>query len=470
MKKVSNISKKRLADSNFSKSIKDTIVPKREFKINGFNIIELIENEVENNEDTSYLENNEEINKLNLKEKKSLINSSKKCENYYLNQFGENFINLSCFKCHLTNFHTNDLLYFSNRKILLKYLKYVFIFLKNKLFIDHSTYINNKHELEKCDNTYLINWKFFIGKTICKLCFMEIINMKMLFGNLKTVFCDEEKETYLRKLQNKKRNHRYNKKNNKNKKKNSVLNKEKNNSLISNFFNINVSFNPEKNYLIIKKSALGDLTNEISEKEINEENLKNSNIKYQKENIKKDSKTTINNYNIINNVNYKDILKNNISNFSVLNKSIEAHNISLENINYNLLNDINLITKSLKTILNYLIQIRFTYLEEKSYIHLKHILFKIEFKMIEIKKSYQNVMKYIFREMIFNIILFYGDNKSPKEKLENMAKELNQIQENFFDLINSFDNYFYLFHNSCVRLINILNNKKEKINSKLYYT
>ena len=82
--------------------------------------------------------------------------------------------------------------------------------------------------------------------------------------------------------------------------------------------------------------------------------------------------------------------------------------------------------------------------------------------MIEVKKSYQNVMKYIFREMIFNIILFYGDNKSPKEKLENMAKELNQIQENFFDLINSFDNYFYVFHNSCVRLINILNNKKEK--------
>jgi hypothetical protein len=51
--------------------------------------------------------------------------------------------------------------------------------------------------------------------------------------------------------------------------------------------------------------------------------------------------------------------------------------------------------------------------------------------MIEVKKSYQNVMKYIFRKMIFNIILFYGDNKSPKEKLENMSKELNQIQENF---------------------------------------
>ena len=44
--------------------------------------------------------------------------------------------------------------------------------------------------------------------------------MKMLFGNLKTIFCDVEKETYLKEIQSKKKGHRYKKQNNKNKKKN----------------------------------------------------------------------------------------------------------------------------------------------------------------------------------------------------------------------------------------------------------
>ena len=356
MKKAFNPTKKRITNLNCSKSNEESKLSKIEFKINGFNIIELIEDEVEYNETNVNSEEDDEINKLSLKEKNSLINVSKKCENYFSNQFGDIFINISCLKCHLSNFHTNELLYFPNRKTLLKYLKYAFLFLKKKLFIDHSIYINNKYDLEKCDNSYLINWKFFISKSICKYCFMEIINMKMLFGNLKTIFCDVEKETYLKEIQSKKKGHRYKKQNNKNKKKiktqkkKFILNKENNNSLIANFYNINISYNSENNSLIIKKSALGDLANEIFKNKNNEGNIKDNNIEEQKDIIENQSKNTINNFHIINNVNYKDIYKNNILSF---NDSWENHNI-LDNINDKIINNIKQIINLLIIVLNYL--------------------------------------------------------------------------------------------------------------------
>ena len=462
MKKALNTTKKRITNLNSSKSNEESKLSKIEFKINGFNIIELIEDEVENNVSNFNSEEDDEINKLSLKEKKSLINVSKKCENYFSNQFGDIFINISCLKCHLSNFHTNDLLYFPNRKTLLKYLKYAFLFLKKKLFVDHSIYINNKYDLEKCDNSYLINWKFFISKSICKYCFMEIINMKMLFGNLKTIFCDVEKETYLKEIQSKKKGHRYKKQNNKNKKKiktqkkKFILNKENNNSLLSNFYNINISYNSENNSLIIKKSALGDLANEIFKNKNNEGNIKDNNIEEQKDIIENQSKNTINNFHIINNVNYKDIYKNNILSF---NDSWENHNI-LDNINDKIINNIKQIIKLLINVLNYLHGIRNLYSGDNSYKinnienDLKQLLNSILLKMHEVKQLYEYIMKNIIHKMINSIVFFHVNNNHSKEKLDNMTQNLNLIENNYFYFIKSLEFYIKMLSISFNKLIN----------------
>ena len=476
MKKALNPTKKRITNLNCSKSNEESKLSKIEFKINGFNIIELIEDEVEYNETIVNSEEDDEINKLSLKEKNSLINVSKKCENYFSNQFGDIFINISCLKCHLSNFHTNDLLYFPNRKTLLKYLKYAFLFLKKKLFIDHSIYINNKYDLEKCDNSYLINWKFFISKSICKYCFMEIINMKMLFGNLKTIFCDVEKETYLKEIQSKKKGHRYKKQNNKNKKKiktqkkKFILNKENNNSLIANFYNINISYNSENNSLIIKKSALGDLANEIFKNKNNEGNIKDNNIEEQKDIIENQSKNTINNFHIINNVNYKDIYKNNILSF---NDSWENHN-TLDNINDKITNNIEQIKNLLKDVLNCLHGNINLYSEENSYKiiiienYLKQSFNHIISKMLEIKQLYEYVMKNIINKMINRIVSFHVDNNLSKEILDNMTQNLYFIENNLFDFIKNLAQNINIFWSSFRKLINNLNDTKERLNSKLY--
>lgn len=56
--------------------------------------------------------------------------------------------------------------------------------------MDYQIYIENKYDLDKCNTSYLRGWKFFIPKTVCKACFLGIINMEHLFGNLKNIFCD----------------------------------------------------------------------------------------------------------------------------------------------------------------------------------------------------------------------------------------------------------------------------------------
>jgi hypothetical protein len=56
--------------------------------------------------------------------------------------------------------------------------------------MDYQIYIENKYDLDKCNDHYLVGWKFFIPKTVCKACFLEIINMEHLLGNLKNIFCD----------------------------------------------------------------------------------------------------------------------------------------------------------------------------------------------------------------------------------------------------------------------------------------
>ena len=157
--------------------------------INGFNIIEL--NEVEINSDIiSDLPDLSENDIIRIKKKAQAI------ETYYLGKGDDIKINENCFNCLMKDFQPNELLYFPKRNDLLSYLRYCFYFLKKTIFLDSQIYTDNKYDLDKCDTNYLTGWKFFIPKTMCKACFLQMINMEHLFGNLKTIFSDVDATSF----------------------------------------------------------------------------------------------------------------------------------------------------------------------------------------------------------------------------------------------------------------------------------
>ena len=67
------------------------------------------------------------------------MNISNKIENYFEKKGLNNIEDGTCFKCRIKYSNSKDLLYFLNRKELLSYLNYFFVFL-NKIF-----FINNKN-------------------------------------------------------------------------------------------------------------------------------------------------------------------------------------------------------------------------------------------------------------------------------------------------------------------------------------
>ena len=155
----------------------------KQLNINSFNIIELNEEEISP-------ENDPDLNIFSEREIQRIKKKAISIEEYYSNGPEDAKISENCFNCLMNNFRANELLYFSKRKDLLTYLKYCFYFLKNILFLDYHTYIKNRFDLDKCDINYLNGWKFFIPKTVCRACFLQIINMEHLFANLKTIFSD----------------------------------------------------------------------------------------------------------------------------------------------------------------------------------------------------------------------------------------------------------------------------------------
>ena len=299
------------------KSIPEVDLNQKMTKFNGFNIIELNEDDDIYNLDKEYfikdLEN--DLERLSEKEINRLKKIANKCENYYyMNQKEDSLINEPCFKCRCNFFNSKDLLYFLNRKDLLSYLKYAFYFLKKIIFINHQNYANNKYELEKCDNNYLINWKFFIPKTMCRICFMEVINMENIFANLKNIFCDIDKIDLI-KTKNKGFLSRFRKSNFHNKIKRKLFSSKikNNNSNIEsikkaskNNINENISIDNDKNYIIIKKSCLVDIIDLSIIKKKNEKKIEiipnnNNNEK----NIVNNINNISNNFNMYNIINYQ---------------------------------------------------------------------------------------------------------------------------------------------------------------------
>ena len=181
---IKNAKTQKLGKKNSSQH---TLLQKQE-TLDGFNIIELNETEI-NSDIISDLPNLSEKDIARIKKKAQAI------EGYYLGKGEDTKINENCFNCLMNDFQANELLYFSKRKDLLAYLRYCFYFLKKIIFLDNQIYTENKYDLDKCNTNYLNGWKFFIPKTMCKGCFLQMINMEHLFGNLKTIFSDVDATT-----------------------------------------------------------------------------------------------------------------------------------------------------------------------------------------------------------------------------------------------------------------------------------
>ena len=271
--------KKAPKDNNLQKQI----------KINNFNIIEL-------NEEGIGPEYEPDINIFSEREIQRLKKKATSIEEYYSNKSEDANINENCFNCLMSNFKPNELLYFSKRKDLLTYLKYCFYFLKNTLFLDNQIYIENRYELDKCDTNYLNGWKFFIPKTVCRACFLQIINTEHLFGNLKTIFSDIDPHAVSKSVHRNRshfnpqsRNshsiHRNNINRNNNINENgrnkiNIQDKKENNKIkIKNSKysknNNNISFDDKNGLISIKKDILGEVGTLVNKKEENSKKSKN---------------------------------------------------------------------------------------------------------------------------------------------------------------------------------------------------
>ena len=274
------------------------------FQINGFSIIELDET----NED---LYPDDDIPDIETKKGFQLKKKAEYVENYYMNYTEEELSNVHCSRCYMNGFSNNELLYFKDRKSLISYLKYCFIFLKKNLFMDHSIYMNNRYDLFKIDHTYLIGFHFLIPKTICKSCFIQLINKKFLISEMKNEITDYDKGIY-DKIVSPKKNLNLLKK--KRKRKENNLNSEKKEKNKDNFD----SFSEEK---AIKSIQISPIViplskNETPKKKIKRKRIGKFGIKKKKKrnikiNIKKYNENVIydktNNALIINKKNLKNL-------------------------------------------------------------------------------------------------------------------------------------------------------------------
>lgn len=61
--------------------------------------------------------------------------------------------------------------------------------------MDHTIYMNNRYDLLKIDHTYFIGFHFLIPKTLCKACFIQLINKEFLLSKLKNEISDTDGDT-----------------------------------------------------------------------------------------------------------------------------------------------------------------------------------------------------------------------------------------------------------------------------------
>ena len=467
-------------------------------QINGFNLIELYYAESIENKNASFDSEISEKNIIGLKEEKTNLKENnennteiiemtrtkaKNIEEYYTSKFGISEIKENCFKCLMANFLSNELLYFNSRKDLFNYIKYCFSTKTKLIFTDEDNLKQNKEKFMNANTSFINGWRFFIPKTICKGCFMEIINMKNLISNIKNIFSDIERDSLCRtnyrnyalfsprfraafrlsKSRNPRRQTRKNNGNNKNSKKNIYnLNNLKNNKNEAKNYNLNVNYEKGKNVLIIDKKILDNSVCEMLKKNIVTKNginlSKNININNNNKNILND--------NYINNKNDGHDLKINLNdeNNSSLNKSEFTNNINNITIqgqnNINIINDIN---KNKNVINNNINYINFEDINQQ----IKELLNKMKNDFI-IALYYLKKIK-ILLYIILNYVCLSNQKINGLFLYPNLIR-FTEILENYNGLIccfyehkNYLNQHFGFAKKSSEKGINYLNNILEEI-------
>ena len=171
-------------------------------EINGYNIIELLYTESLSNKkiSESNLISSEETedDKIEFTKKKVKIkdfltkDKLEEIEEYYVSHYGNTKVKENCFICLMNNFLSNELLYFSTRQNLFEYCRHCFLHYGNIIFVDEEITKKNKEQFFSVNKNFINSWKFFIPKTICKSCFMHLINEKDLIYNIRKIFCDTD--------------------------------------------------------------------------------------------------------------------------------------------------------------------------------------------------------------------------------------------------------------------------------------
>ena len=199
------LSKKRSRQNTKSNIYQNDEKDSPMFELNGYNIIELLYTESLSRSKYlgNYILNSEESNFPGLdyeenKEKiKDLLTRTKlkEIEEYYISQFGIKQINENCCVCLMNNFLSNELLYFSSRQNLFNYCKYCFVNKSKKIFLNEIICNKNKEQFFSTNQNFVNSWRFFIPKTICKGCFMHLINKKDIIYDIKKYFSDTDEDS-----------------------------------------------------------------------------------------------------------------------------------------------------------------------------------------------------------------------------------------------------------------------------------
>ena len=451
-------------------------------QVNGFNVIELYYAESLENKNASFDSEFEEKNIIELKEEKSnskennennaeiiemTRTKAKNIEGYYTSKFALSEIKENCFKCLMTNFLSNELLYFNSKKDLFNYIKYCFSTKTKLLFTDEDILKDNKEKFMNANTSFINGWRFFIPKTICKGCFMEIINMKHLISNIKNIFSDTERDSLCRtnyrnyalfsprfraafQLSKSRNQRRQVRKKNFGRYKNSMNNENAynmNNWTINKNkekdYNLNTKYDKGKNVIIVDKkildnSVLGMLKKNTLSKNgiylrqninnnykniLNENEINNNDLKI---NLIGENKSSLNKSEIINNENNISIQgQNNIN----INNNITKDNINYESINHNIKELFNTMKYSYEIFSCHLCNIKRIIFFIVSYVsHSKQEIYELFLypnlaKFSEILEYYKGLFIF-FLEQKRNLNKFFENNN---EILENIDNNLNNI-------------------------------------------
>ena len=470
-------------------------------EVNGFNIVELYYAESLENKNAPNDDEFQEKNIIELREENSKVpiiseNNSeiidmtkakaKNIEEYYFSKFGISTIKENCFKCLMTNFLSNELLYFNSRKDLFNYIKYCFV-IKNKIiFTDEEILKANKENFMNVTASFLNGWRFFIPKTVCKGCFMEIINMKCLINNLKNIFSDIERDSLCRtnyrnyalfsprfraafrlnKIKSSRRQSRISRCRRNKKKFTNYNNNISKNIKEKKNYNSNVKYDDDKNIIIIDKKIMDKSLLKIIKNNtfLNEQYKKNNynNILNGNEDNKFNEKNSMN-INLINDIDSNFNKEDNTKN--------ESNNILIHGQNnINIINNININSNSIKEIAD----INFDLINRQT----EEILNEIDINFNQhcsCLKKIMSVMRNIdayanFCNIKLLFIFFYFKDLS---KFTDILNNYEVLYKNFMDNLILLNNSFIIFKNSLLKgseffnnLLNEIKDNNNNINSK----